>query len=100
MWQALKMSCAEFVEDLPQKLDTEYGEKGGGLSEGQSQRIGIARALLRNRPIMLFDEATSALDPATERRLLENILESNDKTVIFITHRTAVVDYCDATLKL
>lgn len=100
MWKALKMSCAEFVEDLPKQLDTEYGEKGSGLSEGQSQRIGIARALLRNRPIMLFDEATSALDPQTERRLLKNILESNDKTVIFITHRTAVVDYCDATLQL
>ncbi len=100
MWKALKMSCAEFVEDLPKRLDTEYGEKGSGLSEGQSQRIGIARALLRNRPIMLFDEATSALDPQTERRLLKNILESNDKTVIFITHRTAVVDYCDATLQL
>lgn len=100
MWRALKTSCAEFVESLPDKLDTECGEKGGGLSEGQSQRIGIARALLRNRPIMLFDEATSALDPQTERRLLENILKSNDKTVIFITHRTAVVDYCDATLRL
>ncbi len=100
MWQALETSCAEFVHDLPERLDTEYGEKGGGLSEGQSQRIGIARALLRNRPIMLFDEATSALDPQTERRLLENILKSNDKTVIFITHRTAVVDYCDATLRL
>ena len=100
MWQALETSCAEFVHDLPMRLDTEYGEKGGGLSEGQSQRIGIARALLRNRPIMLFDEATSALDQQTERRLLENILKSNDKTVIFITHRTAVVDYCDATLRL
>ena len=100
IWKALRTSCAEFVEDLPNKLDEECGEKGGGLSEGQCQRIGIARALLRNRPIMLFDEATSALDPQTERRLLKNILEQNDKTVIFITHRTAVVSYCDATLQL
>ncbi len=100
MWRALRTSCAEFVDDLPDKLDTVLGENGAGLSEGQSQRIGIARALLRNRPIMLFDEATSALDLQTERRLLGNILEQNDKTVIFITHRTAVVDYCDATLQL
>ena len=75
-------------------------EAGGGLSEGQAQRIAIARALLRDRAIMLFDEATSALDPATERQLLQNLLASHDKTVIFITHRPAVVDYCDRTLKI
>ncbi len=100
MLNALRMSCAEFVEELPEGLDTICMEKGGGLSEGQCQRISIARALLRNRPIMLFDEATSALDPETERRLLKNILSSNNKTIIFITHRLAVVDYCDQTLKL
>lgn len=100
MLDALNKSCAEFIADLPEGLDTICTEKGGGLSEGQSQRISIARALLRNRPIMLFDEATSALDSATERRLLKNILASNDKTVIFITHRTAVVDYSDYTLTL
>ena len=85
---------------LPEGLDTICSESGGGLSEGQAQRISIARALLRDRSIMLFDEATSALDPDTERRLLQNILESHDKTVIFITHRPAVVDYCDQTLKV
>lgn len=97
---ALEMSCASFVMELPDGLDTVCTEAGGGLSEGQAQRISIARALLRNRPIMLFDEATSALDPETERQLLHNILSHLDKTVIFITHRPAVVDYCDQTLHL
>ena len=85
---------------MPDGLETRTSEAGGGLSEGQAQRIAIARALLRNRSIMLFDEATSALDPDTERQLLQNILANHDKTIIFITHRLAVVDYCDQTLKM
>ncbi len=100
MQAALHTSCADFVMELPQGLDTVCSEQGGGLSEGQAQRIAIARSLLRNRSIMLFDEATSALDPETERQLLQNILASHDKTVIFITHRPAVVDYCDQVLKI
>ena len=100
MREALIKSCAEFVFNLPDGLDTACAEKGGGLSEGQAQRICIARALLRNRSVMLFDEATSALDPDTERRLLKNILASHDKTIIFITHRLAVVDYCDDVLRV
>ncbi len=100
MRKALQQSCADFVFDLPDGLDTRCGEHGGGLSEGQSQRISIARALLRNRPVMLFDEATSALDSATERQLLQNILKDNAHTVIFITHRLAVLDYCDGELRL
>ena len=100
MREVLHKSCADFVLDLPEGLETVCSESGGGLSEGQAQRIAIARALLRDRSIMLFDEATSALDPDTERQLLQNILESHDKTVIFITHRPAVVDYCDQTLKV
>lgn len=100
MAEALQQACADFVFSLPQGLDTPCAEQGGGLSEGQAQRISIARSLLRGRSIMLFDEATSALDPDTERRLLENILARQDKTVIFITHRPAVVDYCDKTLHL
>ena len=100
MMQALHMACADFVAELPLGLDTSCSEKGGGLSEGQAQRIAIARALLRDRAIMLFDEATSALDPDTERQLLQNILASHDRTVIFITHRPAVVDYCDQTLRI
>ena len=100
MLEALHRSCADFVSALPHGLDTPCSEQGGGLSEGQAQRIAIARALLRDRQVMLFDEATSALDPDTERQLLSNILSHRDKTVIFITHRTAVVDYCDQTLRL
>ena len=100
MYAALDKSCAQFVRELPQGLDTLCSEQGGGLSEGQAQRIAIARALLRDRQIMLFDEATSALDPDTERQLLQNILSTHEKTVIFITHRPAVVDYCDQTLTL
>ena len=100
MYEALHQACADFVRDLPDGLETQCTEAGGGLSEGQAQRITIARALLRNRSIMLFDEATSALDPDTEKQLLQNILANHDKTVIFITHRPAVVDYCDQTLKI
>lgn len=100
MRDALLKACGSFVYDLPEGLDTKITESGGGLSEGQAQRIAIARALLRNRGIMLFDEATSALDPETERHLLQNVLADNDKTVIFITHRPAVVDYCSQVLRL
>jgi ABC-type multidrug transport system fused ATPase/permease subunit len=100
MREALHKSCADFVFSLPEGLMTVCGEQGTGLSEGQAQRIAIARALLRNRNIMLFDEATSALDPQTERQLLENILASHDKTIIFITHRPAVVEYCDQVLRI
>ncbi len=100
MVEALHKSCADFVMELPQGLDTLCSEQGGGLSEGQAQRIAIARSLLRNRSIMLFDEATSALDPATERHLLKNILASRDKTIIFITHRPVVVEYCDQVLRI
>lgn len=98
MLAALEKSCATFVTELPQGIDTPCSEQGGGLSEGQAQRIAIARALLRDRPVMLLDEATSALDMDTERRLLANILSDKTKTVIFITHRQAVTEYCDMTL--
>ena len=100
IYEALRAACADFVQELPDGLDTSCSESGGGLSEGQAQRIAIARALLRNRSVMLFDEATSALDPETEKQLLHNILAHHDKTIIFITHRPAVVDYCDQTLKI
>ena len=100
MWNALEQACANFVAELPLQLDASCTEKGGGLSEGQAQRIAIARALLRDRAIMLFDEATSALDPETEKQLLNNILSSHKKTIIFITHRPAVVEYCDQVLTI
>lgn len=100
MLQALHQACADFVSELPAGLDTPCSEAGGGLSEGQAQRITIARALLRDRPIMLFDESTSALDPATEQQLLANLLGTRHRTIIFITHRPAVVKYCDGVLRL
>ena len=100
MWEVISRSCADFVKALPLGLDTKCGEQGGGLSEGQAQRIAIARALLRKGSIMIFDEATSALDADTECRLLESLLHDNRHTVIFITHRPAVLKYCTQTLRL
>jgi ABC-type multidrug transport system fused ATPase/permease subunit len=100
MYKALKMACADFVEELPEGLNTHFSEQGGGLSEGQAQRIAIARALLRSGSIMLLDEATSALDTDTERKVLENILSNHQRTVIFVTHRQAVVDFCDQVIKV
>lgn len=100
MMQALQTACAGFVSELPHGLDTSCSEAGGGLSEGQAQRIAIARALLRTGSVMIFDEATSALDPDTERQLLANLLKDHRHTIIFITHRPAVVDYCDQVLRV
>ena len=95
MAEALRRACAHFVFDLPDGLNTMLAEQGGGLSEGQAQRIAIARALLQPGNIMLLDEATSALDPETEQQVLQNILSSGQKTVIVVSHRPAVAAYCD-----
>lgn len=100
MEEALHRACADFVFELPEGLDTVCSEDGGGLSEGQAQRIAIARALLREGNIMIFDEATSSLDPETERNLLANILDDTGKTIIFVTHRMAVVEYCNQVIKI
>lgn len=96
---ALHKAAAEFVFELPDKLDTICGEHGGGLSEGQAQRIAIARALLRKAPILLLDEATSALDPETELRVMQN-LAIEERLVILVTHRPSAADRCSAILKL
>lgn len=99
--QALQIAKADFVHDLPKGLDTVCSEQGGGLSEGQAQRIAIARALLRPCRILLLDEATSALDMETERDLLENLkAHFRDGTIIFVTHRLAVIDYTTDTLRM
>ena len=92
----LRAACAwDFVERLPQGIDSSVGERGRGLSEGQAQRIAIARALLRNAPVLLLDEATSALDVATERMVLRNIMNSrSDRTCIVTTHRPSVLNMC------
>lgn len=85
----------DVIKELPDGFDTVLTERGGGLSEGQLQRISIARALLFDAPIILFDESTSALDEETETELLSNIKELNEKTVIFITHRNTSLSVCD-----
>lgn len=100
MREVLRIACADFVFSLPNSLDTLCSEQGGGLSEGQAQRICIARALLRKRNILLLDEATSALDPQTEATLLRNVLSTKHHTIIFITHRPAVMDYCTNVLRV
>ena len=98
--EALKIACAdEFVSELDDGVDTLLGERGTGLSEGQMQRIAIARAVYSKCPILLLDEATSALDEATERKVLENLRNMTDKTVVIVTHRPAALDICDRILE-
>lgn len=91
---ALKVASAKFLDELPEGLDTVLGERGSGLSEGQIQRLAIARAILCNAPILLLDEATSALDEETEREVLENIMKT-ERTCICISHRSAAREVCN-----
>ena len=96
MIEALKTACAwDFVQKNPKGIQAAVGERGRGLSEGQAQRIAIARAILRNAPVLLLDEATSALDVKTERKVLENIMKQHpNKTCIVTTHRPTVLNMC------
>lgn len=99
--KALGIAEALFVYDLPEGLETRCAEAGNGLSEGQAQRIAIARALLRKGGILLMDEFSSALDPGTEHRLMKNLTSSlPDKTMIFITHHEGICEYCDKRIKI
>lgn len=99
--EALHTAAADFVMDLPSGLDTQCFEAGAGLSEGQAQRIAIARALLRPGSILLLDEFSSALDAGTETLLMERLISRlPDHTMIFITHREKIIDYCDSILRL
>ena len=99
--KAAAVSCAdEFIKELPDGLDTVLLENGHGLSEGQVQRLAIARAVLTGAPILLLDEATSALDEATEKKLLENIRGLNEKTCIIISHKSAAYEICNKELKI
>lgn len=94
--RALQIACADgFIAELEQGIDTLLGERGLGLSEGQMQRLAIARAIYSDRPVLLLDEATSALDAGTEEAVLENLRSMTDKTVIIVTHRPAALKLCD-----
>jgi len=101
MEEALRVAAADFVFSLPEGLDTRCGEGGSGLSEGQCQRIAVARALLHKGGIMILDESTSSLDVATENRLLENLSSyKGRKTIIFISHRPAAMKIADDVLEM
>ena len=100
--QALKIACAwDFIAKLPDGINSRVGERGRGFSEGQAQRIAIARAVLRDAPILLLDEATSALDVATERQVLRNIIQQRpNKTCIVTTHRPTVLNMCQRVYRV
>ena len=99
--QVLHTAAADFVTSLPEGLDTELGERGGGLSEGQAQRIAIARGLLRPGNILLLDEISSALDERTEHELFSRLAAAYpQKTMLFITHRSTCTDLCDEVIRL
>ena len=96
IYRALHIACADgFIAELEHGIDTLLGERGMGLSEGQMQRLAIARAIYSDRPVLLLDEATSALDAGTEEAVLENLRSMTDKTVIIVTHRPAALKLCD-----
>lgn len=101
MWEALKFADAErFVKNTQNGLDTVLSEAAGGISEGQAQRVSIARALLRNKPVLILDEATSALDEKTEERIFERLTKRREKTCFIITHRRSMLKYCDYILEI
>ncbi len=102
MWQALEIAdAAEFVKELDDGLQTIIGEKASGLSEGQAQRIAIARAIIKTAPILILDEATSALDALTEDRIIKNMCESNLlHTCFIITHRRSMLSFCTRALEI
>lgn len=101
LWNVLHLAAADFVSELPEGLETMCGEKGAGLSEGQAQRVCIARSLLRKGAVLLLDEPTASLDPQTEETLLRRLSESSaGRTLILVTHREAAASLCDEVVRL
>ena len=101
IWNAARLACIDsLIEKLEDGLDTVIGERGVGLSEGQAQRVAVARALLSEAPILLLDESTSALDEATEAKLLSNLSHMKEKTCFIVTHRKAALEICDYRLHI
>lgn len=99
--QAIKISCAkQFIDELPKGIDTVIGEKGLGLSEGQVQRLAIARSLLSKSPVLLLDEATSALDENTEKEFLSNLKELNNVSCIIVSHKKAALEICNKKIQI
>lgn len=99
--EAVRVSCAkQFIDELPQGIDTVIGEKGMGLSEGQIQRLAIARSLLAKSPILLLDEATSALDEETEKQFLTNLKELDNVTCIIVSHKKAALEICNKHIQI
>ena len=99
--EAVRISCAdEFINELPEGLETVIGEKGMGLSEGQVQRLAIARSMLSDSPILLLDEATSALDEKTEKKFLTNLKELKDVTCIIVSHKRAALEICNKYVRI
>lgn len=103
--EKLRKACViaeadEMIRALEQGYDTRLGERGAGLSEGQLQRLAIARAIYSGKPVLLLDEATSALDEQTEAKVLENLKKLTDRTVIIVTHRKAALDICNRIVEL
>ena len=100
--EVLETACIyDFIRQLPDGLDHRLGENGIGFSEGQNQRLSIARALLKDAPVLLMDEATSALDVVTERKILNNIMKKNPrKTILLTTHRPSVLTMCDRIYRI
>lgn len=99
--QAIEISCAkQFIDELPKGLETVIGEKGLGLSEGQIQRLAIARSILSKSPVLLLDEATSALDEKTEKQFLTNLKAMKNVTCIIVTHKKSALDICNKTIQI
>lgn len=99
-WACTIADAARFIEKLPEQYETRLGEHGGGLSEGQMQRLAVVRALYSQAPVLLLDESTSALDIESERNMLANIRALHNRTVLIVSHRREVLEFCNQVIQL